>query len=142
MENQKADQIIQYLNALLDPGLSLHSISYIFHNIAEILTRENIKVKIVKSKQFYLDPELHFIYLKKRAALENHEFDTAAKYRQREKELILEKGQTEMAILRTDPEISFFEYYKNSFIGYLSMERVKDRLIIHLLEGYDLGKKK
>jgi hypothetical protein len=56
MESQKADQIIQHLNNLLDTKLSLHSVSFIFHNVAEILVSEGVKIRIVRSKQYYLDP--------------------------------------------------------------------------------------
>ncbi len=138
MERPKIDQIIQHLNNLLDPTLSLHSVSYTFHHIAEILVEEGVKIKIVKSKQYYLDPVLNNIYQKKSKAIEERDFDTAAKYRKKENELLLEKGKNEMTILRTDPEVSFFEYYNYNFWGYLSKERIKDRLISNLMQAYNL----
>jgi hypothetical protein len=112
--------------------------SKFFHNVAEILVSEGVKIRIVRSKQYYLDPTLHNIYQNKSKAIEERDFDAAAKYRKRENELLLEKGRNEMTVLRTEPEVSFFEYYDHSFWGYLSKERIKDRLIVNLIQAYNL----
>ncbi len=141
MGSSKTEQIIHRLNSLLDPALSLHSVSYTFHQIAELLSEEGVKIIIVKSEQYYLDPTLNGIYQKKRKSIEEKDFDSAAKYRKREKELLLQKGRNEMTILRTEPEVSFFEYYNHNFLGYLSKERIKDRLIVNLLQAYNLDER-
>jgi hypothetical protein len=137
MDKPAIDQVLQFLNALLDPNLSLHSTSYVFDNIAEILRRENMTIKVLGSKQYYLDPELHFIFLKRKQAIEKPDLEEAAAYRQREKELLAEKRGNEMTRLRTKP--SFFEYDGNSIVGHLSKNKVNERLIINLIEAYNLG---
>ena len=142
MDKQKIDQVLQFLNALLDPKLSLHSVSFVFDNISEILRREHLSIKVINSKHFYLDPELHFIYLKKMQAFEKRDFDDAAEYRYREIALLKEKGENEMTILRTFPAVSFFEYDNGCIIGYLSKGKLNERLVINLLESYNLLYKK
>jgi hypothetical protein len=138
MDRQKTDQVLQFLNALLDPNLSLHSVSFIFDNISEILRREDLTIKIINSKHFYLDPELHFIYLKKIQAFANRDFDEAAEYSYREITLLNEKGENEKTILRTFPEVSFFEYDKDCIVGHLSKGKLNERLVINLIESYHL----
>jgi len=142
MENQNIDQVVQFLNTLFDPNLSLHSVSFIFDNISVILRRMNLTVKIIESKHFYLDPELHFIYLKKKMAFDKLDFQEAAAYRQREITLLAEKGENENTMLRTFPEVSFFEHEDYSIIAHLSKSRTTDRLLINLIEAYKLACKK
>lgn len=138
MTKQKLEQVIRVLNAMLDPDLSLHSVNFIFDNIHTTLRREQLSIKVVPAKHFYLDPELHFNYLKKIAAFGNLDFDEAVQYREREIKLLHEKGKNENTILRTFPEVSFFEYDSNYIIGHLSKEKINERLIINLLESYEI----
>jgi len=142
MDQKKIDQVLQFLNALLDSNLSLHSVSFIFYNISEILSREHLSIKVVISKHYYLDPELHFTYLRKVKAFENLDFDEAAQYRTREVALLKQKGHNRNTILRTFPEVSFFEYEKDCILGYLSKRKVNERLIINLIESYNIHLKK
>jgi hypothetical protein len=138
MNKQKTEKVLQFLNAILDPNLSLHSVNFIFDDIATTLRREQLSIKVIIAKHYYLDPELHFVYLKKITAFDDLDVDEAVQYREREIILLQEKGKNENTILRTFPEGSFFEYENKCIVGHLSKEKLNERLVINLIESYTL----
>lgn len=132
MESSKIDTIIQQLNNLLSENHSLHSISYQFDKVAEIIRELDLKIIIIESRQYYLNAELDLLHQKQNNATD---FGEALYYYKKEKEILERKQRQEDAVLRSEP--SFFVWRNNCLIGYLGSKK-NERLIQLLIEGYNL----
>jgi len=72
----------------------------------------------------------------KNEALANAQFEQASKFRIMEKELLTEKGDSEMTRLKT--ERHFFELHNNRVIFHCNKNLENQRLIANLIEGYNM----
>lgn len=136
MVTEMISKILNDLTQLLPDDLSLHSISYQFEKIADLLSKENLRIKKIDCKEYYEDGDLSLILLMKNEALANAQFEQASKFRFIEKELLVEKGNNEFTELKIEP--FFFEYSNNCVIFHFNKRKENQRLIANLIEGYNL----
>lgn len=136
METIILPQLLQQLEQLLDDDLSPHYITYQFQNIACMLIKECVRLENINCREYYDDEELSVILLMKDEALANGQFDQASKFRFIEKELLLEKGETEFTRLKT--ESAYFENNGRVISFHFNRLNQNQRLIANLIEGYNL----
>jgi len=135
MQSEKFQTILQFLNHLLDERLSLSTLSEEFEQIAGILKKENLFISIKEVKSFYQDEELNRIY---EAKLKAKNFEEANSLNLIEKQLLNEKRGDENAVLRKRD--AFFKYNGSHFIAHLNKNNQNERLIMKLVETYNLLK--
>lgn len=136
MEKANISGLINDLNQLLIEGISPHTITYQFENIADILGKENLRIQHLYCKEYYDDEELSVILLMKNEALANAQFEQATKFKNLEQELLAYKGCTRLTLLKIEP--SFFEQSNNCILFHFNKIKQNERLIANLIEGYNL----
>ena len=129
--------ILNELSELLADQQNPRSITYHFDKIAVQLKNENLLIETILCKEYYQDPELALILLMKNEALANAQFEQASKFRIMEKELLTEKGDSEMTRLKIEPH--FFELRSNHVIFHCNKNLENQRLIANLIEGYNMA---
>ena len=136
METINISGLINDLNQLLVEGMSPHTITYRFENIADTLGKENLRIQHLDCKEYYDDGELSVILLMKNEALANAQFEQATKFKNLEQELLAEKGNTGLTHLKIEP--TFFEQNNNCILFHFNKTKQNERLIANLIEGYNL----
>ncbi len=137
MVTENLSNILNDLNHLLSDNIGPHSISYQFEKITTVLNQEDLSIEKMNCKEYYEDGDLSLILSMKNEALANGQFEQASKFCIIEKELLIEKGDTEFTQLKT--EASLFEYRGSIIIFHYNKRKENQRLIANLIEGYNMA---
>lgn len=128
--------ILHELSSLLAEQQDPRSITNQFNKIAQQLQHENLLIASIPCREYYEDADLALVLLMKNQALANAQFEQASKFRIMEKELLVEKGDSALTRLKTEPY--FFEYNRQGIIFHCNRNMENQRLIANLIEGYNL----
>lgn len=132
--------LIIKLNALLADDINLHALSFEFHKLAQEIRSLGLLFRVISTLEYYLDDELTFLHHREKKLLSEGKLLMAIETRERKRQLLRLKDGDALKRLHREP--SFFSYEQGIITARLNKTVVAERLLINLIDGYNLRNNK
>lgn len=132
--------LITKLNVLLADDINLHVLSFEFHKLAQEIRSLGLLFRVIPTLEYYLDDELTFLHHQEKKMLAEGNIPHAIETRKRKRQLLRLKDGDALKRLHREPSV--FTYDQEIIIARLSKTVVTERLLINLIDGYNLRTRK
>lgn len=140
MEEARIATILAGLNNLINDELNLHTLSFEFDKLAQEIRPLGLFFRIIPTLEFYLDDELTFLHHQEKKLFAEGHLLQAIETRKRKRELLQLKEGAALKQLHREPSV--FTHEQGVITARLSKTIVAERLIINLIDGYNLRTRK
>ena len=139
-QDRPADIIIK-LNGILTEEMSLHAISFKFDQLAQEIKTLDLSFRVVPTIEFYQnDEELTFLHNQEKKLMAQGNLTLAIEAREKKRQLLKLKEGSESAKLNSEPSI--FKFESGIIVARLNKTILAQRLLVNLIDGYNLRSSK
>lgn len=121
MRDKNTNQILKELNHLLDPSLSLHTLSFEFHKIAARVKSSGKKIKTLTNLEVFSDNTIMIQFCAEPS------LNTVLRD-------LYEKSKKKF----DKNSLTVFYYFQDTFLGILNKDNVNQQLLVNLIESHNL----
>lgn len=140
MSSDKILTVVSGLNCLLSKEMSLHEVSFEFDKLAQEIRSLGLLFRVIPTLEYYLDDELTFLHHREKKLLAEGKLLLAIETRERKRQMLKLKDKDALKRLHREPSI--FTYEQGAIIARLNKTVVAERLLINLIDGYNLRNNK
>lgn len=140
MEDARIVKIVAGLNNLINDKMSLHTLSFEFDNLAQEIRPLGLLFRVIPTLEYYLDDELTFLHHREKKLLAEGKLLLAIEIRKHKQQLLILKNGDALKQLHREPSV--FTHEQGVIIARLNKSVIAERLLINLIDGYNLRNNK